>query len=467
MRVFVGSATQREVRLLVLAQSKPDVSVDASGATVSVRRPPLDTLVAGLLADTQTLLHHVRLRRLPAGRTHTVTVEADGVSKKVKVATLPDTLPDDGLTFFVASCHYLGYRDQWNREQALLRALETRTVGGKGASFGVLAGDNVYADVLSPIHGALSMVDRVLGYFEDDDYEAYRQFAPVFSTFDDHELWNNYPSPQAHVQGTVGPRVRRITREACLSSLDVFQAGLNPTPLRSGSRSYRFAIGELGVFVGDVRTQRRRGDDKRMMSAADLDALESFLADWDGPTMIVLGQPLWIRARHKSGPIVADYNPPHYRDEYRRIWRALLGAKWDPLVVSGDIHFSRMLVVERAADQHRVVELASSPVVHIPSEIDATRALARPPKQAKTKNDDPKSIGGVPGAELVHGCDEPNVFSLVHLRREAAGLAVTNEFIDVESGEPVASSKMRIRSAVGPASAGRDARARVLLRPRA
>jgi hypothetical protein len=74
-----------------------------------------------------------------------------------------------------------------------------------------------------------------------------------------------------------------------------------------------------------------------------------------------LSQPLWIQ---EGGGF--DYNPPDFAAQYGRIWRALADAPYDIVMVSGDVHHSRILEIG-LANGRSVYEIVTSPACHIPT----------------------------------------------------------------------------------------------------
>ncbi len=61
----------------------------------------------------------------------------------------------------------------------------------------------------------------------------------------------------------------------------------------------------------------------------------------------MVGQPLWLEARATFLPLVtADHNLGAYAGDFERLLCALEGAKRSPVVLSGDVHFSRALKIQ-------------------------------------------------------------------------------------------------------------------------
>src|SRR6202008_413384 len=110
---------------------------------------------------------------------------------------------------------------------------------------------------------------------------------------------------------TSDAQLRDEHRTAALACLELFQAGINPDRVQPRGRSYRFPLLPLRFFVADARTQRTRVNAQApaMLHPDDLDALEAFLRDTDGPCVVCLGQPLWMAARRRFGGVPLGHHP--------------------------------------------------------------------------------------------------------------------------------------------------------------
>ena len=74
---------------------------------------------------------------------------------------------------------------------------------------------------------------------------------------------------------------------------------------------------------------------------------------------------------------MTDVNPPDYPEDYRALWGALFAAPYDILVLSGDIHYSRIASVSREPLSHtRVFEVVSSPLALIPPAVEPDRSAS-------------------------------------------------------------------------------------------
>ena len=377
LAIVPGAVASDGLRALVLtreARSHPTVTLAAEGApanavrAVEVRPPPA---IAPIITALRTRVYRVHAPGLAAGARHTLSAAADGVAQRALLRTLPDALPDEGFTLAIASCYYRGYP----LHAQIAAALRTARLEQPAAAL-LLLGDNLYIDEPAPSGRAFDVVQRYVDHLFDPGYGSVRALLPTFTTWDDHEFWNDFPEPQFHLPFTFDAQRSSEHRAAALACLELFQGGINPDRVQPRGRSYGFPLLPLRFFVADMRTQRSRVSARApaMLQPDDLDALEAFLLNTDGPCVVCLGQPLWMPARSRVLGITFDHNPPAFPAQYARIWNALRAARYDVLLLAGDVHYSRLLrIAPGTTAANRVVwECVSSPLCHLPSPI--TRA---------------------------------------------------------------------------------------------
>ena len=367
LRVIQGGVLPAELRALVLARdaaAPPSVTVTevASGKQVpcAVRvGAPAGSLLAPGLAARKLQALHVVASGLQSATRYRVTASTASAREAVEVTTLPRALPPEGLTVAVATCYF----DDYRRDGWLARALTTPH-SGQLPALQIWAGDNLYLDVPPaavadrPIAHTL---DRYVRYFVDSDYARVRAIAPTLTTYDDHEYWNNYPQYVAWLTRSSDASWKGY-RDAGLAATKLFQSAINPQT--GGPGHYTVRIPPLELFVLDVRSFRSRDHvgPKQLLAPGALAALLDWAARLQGPGVLVLGQPLWIAAGNAF-----DRNVSWYTSEYQAIWRALRQAPYDVLVVSGDVHHSRVLRIGFAGAPNRFVyEFVTSPACHIP-----------------------------------------------------------------------------------------------------
>ncbi|NOT29001.1 MAG: hypothetical protein HOP15_00975 [Planctomycetes bacterium] len=349
-RIIPGAVTPTSLRGLLMTDGT--ASLENQGVPVPLTALPGSESFARELAKHGITLHAFEIT-VPAQKT-LVELRAPG-SPVVRVRTL-ETNPDQ-VTFIVASCYYDGF----HQDRRYLAGLAYKGLGTP--AFKLLVGDNLYMDVTPDEKtvwgGYPETIRNYVRYFWRSGYGDVLSTLPTFTTWDDHEFWNNFPEDQCHLQRTT-KRYRDEYTRAGRECLDLFQATLNP-PAKSG-RSYEFSSGRLSFFVADIRSNRkeRKSGSDSMFSEPELQALEAWAKTPDVAKVLVLGQPLWSKDGGSS-----DYNPPDFGRQYARIWDAVARAPGKMVVISGDVHHSRLLEISTTAGS--VLEFVSSPACHIPT----------------------------------------------------------------------------------------------------
>ncbi len=274
----------------------------------------------------------------------------------------------DSVSFSVSSCYY-GYFKLGAFGRSLWTAADSAQFNGHQIDFKLFVGDNLYLDV-APDQDAFDaseeiqeVAKRYVDYWlNDDELSIALASSPTLLTFDDHDLWNDYPHSVVWLSRS-WPSYAVASARAAWDGIDTFQRPLNPPALSAPGRSYKFVAGGIPFFVADTRTNRSvAGDpDSKLLPPTDLAALESWLAEDIGPRVLIVGQPLW-----QSATSIGDHNLAAYSNHFARICAALHRCPAEVLVVTGDPHFSRVLKLE-SVDNQAVYEIVSSPAVHIPS----------------------------------------------------------------------------------------------------
>lgn len=351
------------------------------------------------------------------------------------------------LTIVVASCYY----NEFNTSGRYLAALKRPPA--KGAGLKILMGDNLYLDV-SPYRFAddqdppySEAAGLYLRHFWGLGYGDVLSTLPTVTTWDDHEFWNNFPEKQFWLRrSTASYRSDHI--DAATECLAVFQATLNPdgetgvppvVPPRPAS--FRLDLSPMiDIFAADVRASRDTydGAETQMMTGADMDRLERWAAEMKCPGVLILGQPLWMK---RGGGF--DYSPPNYERQYVRIWQALADAPFDILVLSGDVHHTRLLQLEFPGN--RVVhEFVSSPAAHIPTTgsilIGRYSAQGRGEVKFPTAFPELRETQMSPKPILVDyafGTDAPNTIGTCSFRRRSDGaVELALSAVDLDTGMP-------------------------------
>lgn len=440
LSVIQGAATGSTYSALVLGRDlaqQPEISVTSpvgsSHARIRLEPAPVAQRLRAQLDARRLRALYLRADGLTAGAPYGFTLDdRHGATTSFTTSTLPAELPTSGACLAVATCFFSGFSMATRLRAALSNArLVTQPIAE------LWAGDNLYLDVrdfdhANPAHAHQQTFERYLQYFTSPDYVAARGARPTFTAYDDHEFWNNYPERQLWLKRSWDANFAGYS-DAAQDCLSLFQSGINPSPLVPGGRAYRFDLKPVSFFVADLRSQRQRQDSGRfrMMDPRELQELLSWAMNLKGPGVLVVGQPLWTSAGGST-----DYNPPAFTAEYQAIWRALRDAPWDILVVSGDVHHSRLLRLGVGGDRF-VYELVTSPVSHIPT-LWATvgvgnsqdRGEVAPPQRAD-------NLGFAASAEYFFGTSVANTFALLRLVPRPGGqVGVGAAFVDYGGNAP-------------------------------
>ncbi|MGE0711191.1 MAG: hypothetical protein AB7N76_28985 [Planctomycetota bacterium] len=359
-----------EARALVLTDEAtlPAVAWENKSTRVSApanvtRLSPSPRMAAGLPPALR--VYRAEAQDLPAGESYVIRASAGASTAAVDFRTVPDEIPNEGLTVAVASCFYDGFA----MDAAYLATLRQSNVWFGEPAFKLLIGDNLYLDVAKSAaqysDGYQETAAHYARYFWRTDYADVLSYLPTLTTWDDHEFWNNYPESQPWLARSRG-NMRIDYHRAGHEGIDLFQAPLNPPGVAPGlpaPRSYAFNVGFLSFFVADTRTQRtlNGAHAPRFMPTPELEALEAWAAGLQGPGVLVVGQPLWLGTGSWT-----DFNLTDFTEQYRRLWAALSTAPYDVLVVSGDVHHSRWIQFGLPG-QRSIYEFVTSPASCIPT----------------------------------------------------------------------------------------------------
>lgn len=274
--------------------------------------------------------------------------------RTLRPAAAPEVRHDCHI--LLASCFHKPNRDDGRIRNTLL---QVRKHCGGAPDVTVLMGDQVYLDLpaLKPFPDQLDwMRDHCLRAYIDNwfDGEAFADLldgAPFLLIADDHEMWNNAPESQVHIQNTwTAPgrgRWRQAAEEAYASfrSLPLQIAAATPAPLSE------LRIGPAYLVLLDLRWLReeRSGATPWRARLSRLQDLYKELAaamqraDQSGAVpLLVLGQGLFRDATHSQ----KDFEQADYAD-FAELCAAVVpppGASRESrrILLCGDVHFGRV-----------------------------------------------------------------------------------------------------------------------------
>lgn len=322
--VIPGGATQTEMRGLILGpqQIEPRVTQEhlptGKRRILQPHRAERSHELGSALAQRAVDVYRFHARDLSPGESYRFFVDAGPHRQHaLRVQTLPRRLPEEGLTITFGSCYYDGF----HKDRCLRTAFEQKHFGRQPALH-FATGDNIYLDV--PFFGGADdpyaqTLDRYLQYFAQSRHWQARATLPSFTTYDDHELWNNYPESNLWLERD-DDHVRERYARAALECLDLFQASLNPSGSAHGckGRSFRVDLEDVSFFVADVRSNRQRHDGGRghMLHPSDLQALRQWTNELDRPGVLV------VRIGQPTGSCSTSSSPHHGSSSPMGVWRA-------------------------------------------------------------------------------------------------------------------------------------------------
>jgi hypothetical protein len=182
----------------------------------------------------------------------------------------------------------------------------------------------------------------------------------TYFTADDHEFWNNFPNGATIIGPTWTGGGRDEYRRIARPLFDDFQ-----TDPAQGSLVCRTTkVGNLSFMIVDSRIEREGGDDA-FIPAADMDRVVDWLGQPDGPGVLVVGQPVFSTPqtgffgaikRRFADRVLADYA------QYKTLAAALLATKRSVLILTGDVHYPRVVEAVRPGEGGRkIIEVIASP----------------------------------------------------------------------------------------------------------
>ncbi len=283
------------------------------------------------------------------------------------ITTLPERLPVAGekpFTVLLGSCYF-------NREDKAGAVGQTYLHLPPGAEpdIKILCGDQVYLDnpvldFINPFHGRDWLETRSFKTYADawtqtnfdGGFQQMLKSGANFFSSDDHEYWNNAPDVGLNVLAYTLTQGKRDTWLGIGQQLyKIFQTSPSP-PIT-------FKVGALSFCNADTRFFRGHGGgNDNFMQPDDLKLIGDWLANLDGPGVLVVGQPLFS----DTGSI-KDWGLPDFHLQYAQLLQYLRAAKHSIVILTGDVHFARVASATLRPDLGtKRVEVISSPMQLVP-----------------------------------------------------------------------------------------------------
>ncbi len=373
------------------------VDIVAHGASVGTRR-----LV--LLDETHQRWLLVA-RGLPEASEITVKVGLSAVGPWSTLTTRTLASKPASFTLATGSCFALGHDPD-----GVVASGYRKLTAHCPVDLRVLSGDQIYMDrdpVTGEYFGLLDgapyteppvrPMERYERQWRDARWSDFVAATPTLYLGDDHEFWNDYPRIPRYLQypklAEAAKSVDEFTR-----AFDVFQSSLNASPdgffddpdaereavLQGRWRSLSMEAPFVSLMLIDARTQRQRpGPDATFTSPSNLAMLRRWAKELTRPGVLFISQPLSEAPPKEHMGVdfdgAFDSALRHFSAQYRALCEALAEAPRDVLIVSGDVHWSRLRALDltrKGAPPRRVYEFVSSNLTEcLPGEPESDGAL--------------------------------------------------------------------------------------------
>lgn len=326
----------------------------------------------------------------------------------------------ESITFAVACCRHPGIAIDAERVDAAAREwldwADERHLAPAQPSFGLLLGDQVYADATAGLADPRQSVDRFVARHVEAFGRPERPLVgrrrrslgdllagmPVYLTQDDHEYADGWPDGGSLLHGEDPRRARsRRVETVARDAATAFQR-MHMPPRIGRSGSYAFDQGPARFFVLDTRSERlveRRDADgvvhpRQVFSRDVREALKDWLnspAADDRLNCLVSGSVLLPRLAPGSDPARPGEDTLAWSPDDRRWLLDLLGC-WSAgpqtrrfLLISGDYHLGAAMELSR--DGRRIGAAVVCPPLYAPF------AYANAPREALWTQEDLRPHG--------------------------------------------------------------------------
>jgi hypothetical protein len=317
------------------------------------QRWPLDAL-------NQLRVRHreILITGLSPRREYSFTLQSDDTSvASAKVTTLPDVMPllgEKPFTVLLGSCFAHHEDSERKLGNTFLHMPHSASPDLK-----IFAGDQVYLD--SPWYRFLISHTRheLRQAFLEQYASTWSQtegFARLLAdganyfSSDDHEFWNNAPNRAAYVANTWDSSGRQYWIEVARELYFAFQNSKAIT---------EFSVRPVSFLLADTRINRDE-DRKNFMKRGDLDKVEQWVEELEGPGVLVIGQPLLQTTTGFFKGHLGDWNLPDF-EQYHRLVDIVGGSRHTLVILTGDVHYGR-IAQSSLRSGHELIEIISSPM---------------------------------------------------------------------------------------------------------
>jgi hypothetical protein len=359
--------TQRNARLWLCPRGVDESQLDALTLQMDGIDVPLAKKWRSLKWAQPGPLHYQFIDKptLKSDRAHRAVADLNGEQVEAGFVTLPEQLGNETnpLRVLLSSCYFTGNRRS-RLASPLLSQLDRH---GMRPHLRVWAGDQVYLDApwyeFSIKTHSVAELERLhcetyaRTWFADQGLgNVLPQGSNIFC-MDDHEFWNNAPDPNIVARDTYKRETREAWADLAGQLGHAFQGDTGTVQ--------RFSVPPLDFLVLDARVHRTEKRQK-LFSKEQWTALKEWSAQTQGLGVLVVGQPVFDAATKRMGSN-ADYHLADYANDYADLMNLLGRSSRSTVVLTGDVHFSRVAWAQFPANssspyERRVTELISSPL---------------------------------------------------------------------------------------------------------
>jgi len=283
------------------------------------------------------------------------------ILRSATVRTLPERLPSFGadakpLTIALGSCYWPD-QDGGRVGTAYRGLYEHPRHPHDSPDLTFLTGDQVYLDIGFDVRSWVpGEVRRRIARDYARHWEGLGDVLARGANYmlpDDHEWYNGYPKPDPgnpYLWALRKRDVRNAWEETARQGIENVQQ----CPV---VEVMEFP-GDLSICFADLRSFRKP-EQERLMSAADMNRVLTWARRLTTPGVLVSPQPLIVtRSRHEA-------NLLDYPRDYCRLLEALASTGNDIVVMSGDVHYGRVVSVKLGTGDATLHEVVSSPLSNL------------------------------------------------------------------------------------------------------
>lgn len=281
------------------------------------------------------------------------------IMRSATVKTLPLRLPMQGkkpFTIGLGSCFWPD-RDGGRVGTAYRGLYENPRDPNDSPDITCLTGDQVYLDIgFDSRSRVLKEIRRRIASDYAKHWEGLSDVLTRGATYmlpDDHEWYNGYPDPDPknpYLSALQDTAVRNVWEKSARHGIRNVQQCPVVETMDFG--------GDLSICFADLRSYRKKNLGG-LMNGTDFQTLIDWAESLSSPGVLVSPQPLIVSPNKSEANLLA------YTEDYCRLLKALAHTGNDVVVLSGDVHFGRVVSVPLGTNGATLYEVVSSPLSNL------------------------------------------------------------------------------------------------------